>query len=78
MFLDRKDARWNADIDDKSLNENIVNEQLSTKHQLLVKLEIYILYRQSHYKVYVSPFSKYEEKSRAIAYSDIKKPLTII
>ena len=75
MFLDRKDARWNADIDDKSLNENIVNRAVKYQASAFGKAgNIYVpFYRQSHYKVYVSPFSKYEEKSRAIAYSDIKK-----
>ena len=75
MFLDRKDVRWNADLDDEVLKKNIINR--SVKYQASAFGEvgnIYVpFYRQSHYKVYVNPFSKYEEKSRAIAYSDVRK-----
>ena len=75
MFLDRKDVRWNADINDKSLNKSIVNRSVKYQASAFGKVgNIYIpFYRQSHYKVYVSPFSRHEEKSRAIAYNDIKK-----
>ena len=75
MFLDRKDFRWNADIDDRLLNNNIINKPIKYQASAFGKVgNIYVpFYRQSHYKVYVDPFSKYEEKSRSIAYSDIKR-----
>ncbi len=75
MFLDRKDLRWNADLDDELLNDDIINKPVKYQASAFGKVgNIYVpFYRQSHYKVYVDPFSKYEEKSRAIAYSDIKR-----
>lgn len=75
MFLDRKDLRWNADLDDELLNNSIINRPVKYQASAFGKAgNIYVpFYRQSHYKVYVDPFSKYEEKSRAIAYSDIKR-----
>lgn len=75
LFLDRKNFNWNADINDKSLRDDIINRSVKYQASAFAKVgNIYApFYRQSHYKVYVSPFSKYEEKSRAIAYSDIKK-----
>ena len=75
MFLDRKDLRWNADLDDELLNNSIINRPVKYQASAFGKVgNIYVpFYRQSHYKVYVDPFSKYEEKSRAIAYSDIKR-----
>ena len=75
MFLDRKDFRWNADLDDELLNKNIINRAVKYQASAFGKVgNIYVpFYRQSHYKVYVNPFSNYEEKSRAIAYSDIKR-----
>lgn len=75
MFLDRKDLRWNADLDDELLNNKIINRSVKYQASAFGKVgNIYVpFYRQSHYKVYVNPFSKYEEKSRGIAYSDIKR-----
>ena len=75
MFLDRKDFNWNADLDDQLLNKNIINRSVKYQASAFGKVgNIYVpFYRQSHYKVYVKPFNNYEEKSRAIAYSDIKK-----
>lgn len=75
IFLDRKDLRWNADLDDKLLNKNIINRSVKYQASAFGKVgNIYVpFYRQSHYKVYINPFNKYEEKSRAIAYSDIRK-----
>jgi len=75
MFLDQKNFNWNADIDDNSLNKNIINRSIKYQASAFGKVgNIYVpFYRQSHYKVYINPFSRHEEKSRAIAYSDIKK-----
>ena len=75
MFLNRKDFNWNADLDDQLLNKNIINRSVKYQASAFGKVgNIYVpFYRQSHYKVYVKPFNNYEEKSRAIAYSDIKK-----
>jgi hypothetical protein len=75
MFLNRKDVRWNADINDKSLNKNIIDKTIKYQASAFGKAgNLYVpFYRQSHYKVYIEPFSEYEEKSRAIAYSDIRK-----
>ena len=75
MFLDRKDTRWNADVNDELLNKDIINKPIKYQASAFGKAgNIYVpFYRQSHYKVYVNPFNKYEEKSREIAYSDIKR-----
>ena len=75
MFLDRKDTRWNADVDDELLNKGIINRAVKYQASAFGKAgNIYVpFYRQSHYKVYVNPFNKYEEESREIAYSDIKR-----
>ena len=75
MFLDRKDTRWNADVDDELLNKDIINRAVKYQASAFGKAgNIYVpFYRQSHYKVYLNPFNKYEEESREIAYSDIKK-----
>ena len=75
MFLDRKDTRWNADVNDELLNKDIINKAIKYQASAFGKAgNIYVpFYRQSHYKVYVNPFNKYEEESREIAYSDIKR-----
>ena len=48
--------------------------RLNTKPLLLRQQEIYMFpsYRQSHYKIYVAPHKQEEEKSRKLAYSDVR------
>ena len=77
MFLDRKDTRWNADVDDELLNKDIINRAVKYQASAFGKAgNIYVpFYRQSHYKVYVNPFNKNEKESREIPYSDIIKAI---
>ena len=74
-FLDRKDLRWNADPSDKLLNESIVKGSIKYQASAFARAgNIYVpFYRQSHYKVFVSPYNKYYKNSIEIAYSDVRE-----
>ena len=74
-FLDRKDLRWNADLSDKLLNESILKGSIKYKASAFARAgNIYVpFYRQSHYKVFVSPYNKYYKNSIEIAYSDVRE-----
>ena len=42
MFLDRKDTRWNADVDDELLNKDIINRAVKYQAPHLEKPEIFM------------------------------------
>ncbi len=52
IFLDRKNFNWNADINDKSLRDDIINRSVKYQASAFGKVgNIYApFYRQSHYK----------------------------
>ena len=74
LFTDKKDPAWNADIHREDLRENVINQSVKYQASAFAAAgNLYVpFYRQSHYKIYVSPHNKEEEKSRTLAYSDVK------
>lgn len=74
LLTDKKDPAWNADIKREDLRKKVVAQSVKFQASAFAKAgNLYVpFYRQSHYKIYVPPYNKQEENSRAIAYQDVK------
>ncbi|MGB1449970.1 MAG: DUF3089 domain-containing protein [Flavobacteriaceae bacterium] len=74
LLTDKKDPSWNADIKREDLRKKVVAQSVKFQASAFAKAgNLYVpFYRQSHYKIYVPPYNKQEEKSRMIAYQDVK------
>lgn len=74
LFIDKKNDAWNADVNDITLNQKILDKSIHYQASAWAKVgRIFApYYRQSHYRIYVEPFKNYAKPSFEIAYSDIK------
>ena len=74
LLTDKKDPSWNADIQRKDIRESVINQSVKYQASAFAAAgNLYVpFYRQSHYKIYVAPHKQEEEKSRELAYSDVR------
>ena len=74
LLTDKKDPLWNADVNRADLRKDVIEQSVKYQASAFAKAgNLYVpFYRQSHYKIYVSPYDKQEEGSRMIAYQDVK------
>lgn len=74
LLTDKKEPLWNADVDRADLRQDVIDQSVKFQASAFAKAgNLYVpYYRQSHYKIYVPPYNLQEEKSRMIAYQDIK------
>lgn len=74
LLVDKKDPAWNADVHREEIRESVINKSVKYQASAFAAAgNLYVpYYRQSHYKVYVSPHDQSEEVSRQIAYSDVR------
>lgn len=75
LLTDKKNPMWNADINLASVRKDVLDKSVQFQASCFADAaNIYVpYYRQSHYKIYVPPHDKQEEKSRMIAYGDVKR-----
>lgn len=74
LFVDRKDAAWNADIFDASTQEQVLESAVKYQASAWGKAGSLFVpyYRQTHYRVFVAPYDKQGEGAWEISYQDIK------
>lgn len=74
LLTDKKDPLWNADVNRADLRKAVIERSVKYQASAFAKAgNLYVpFYRQSHYKIYVSPYDKEEKDSRMIAYQDVK------
>ena len=74
LLTDKKDPSWNADIQRNEIRESVINQSVKYQASAFAAAgNLYVpFYRQSHYKIYVAPHKQEEEKSRKLAYSDVR------
>lgn len=75
LLTDKNNPAWNADTQHSSIRKAVIDQSIQYQASCFVDAgNLYVpFYRQSHYKIYVSPFDKEEEKSRKIAYEDVRR-----
>ena len=73
-MTDKRDPLWNADVNRTDLRKDVIEKSVKYQASAFAKAgNLYVpFYRQSHYKIYVSPYDKQEKGSRMIAYQDVK------
>lgn len=75
LLTDKKNEAWNADVNDIKFNQKILDK--SVHYQASAWAEAGNLfvpyYRQSHYRIYVDPYTSQSGNSYEIAYNDVKK-----
>lgn len=74
LLTDKKDPSWNADVRKEDIRKEVITSSVKYQASAFAKVgNLYVpFYRQSHYKIYVSPYDKQEEGSRNLAYTDIQ------
>ena len=74
LFLDPKNVAWNADVNDEAFNKELLDQPIHYQASAFADVgRIFVpYYRQSHYRVYVKPFTLQRGNSFEIAYSDVK------
>ena len=75
LFLDKKNPRWNADIFDSSVRDDILKKAVAYQASAWVKAaNLYVpFYRQAHYRIFVNPYSEQGQEAGILAYKDIKR-----
>ena len=75
LLTDKKIPLWNADIQSSPIRQDVIDQSVQYQASCFADAgNLYVpYYRQSHYKIYVPPYNKEEEKSRMIAYGDVKR-----
>lgn len=75
LFKDPKNSAWNADVNDKVFNKEILDQPIHYQASAWARVgRIFApYYRQSHYRIYVKPYALQSGSSFEIAYSDVKK-----
>ena len=75
LFLDKKNPRWNADIFDSSVRDDILKKAVAYQASAWVKAaNLYVpFYRQAHYRIFVNPYSEKGQEAGILAYKDIKR-----
>ena len=74
LFKDPKNSAWNADVNDKVFNKEILDQPIHYQASAWARVgRIFApYYRQSHYRIYVKPYTAQSGSSFEIAYSDVK------
>ena len=74
LFVDRKDHAWNADIYDPNIRKEVFQSAVKYQASAWGKAgQLYVpFYRQTHYRVFVSPYDKQGGAAWEVSYSDIK------
>ena len=75
LFLDKKNPKWNADIFDSSVRDDILKKAVAYQASAWVKAaNLYVpFYRQAHYRIFVNPYSEQGQEAGILAYKDIKR-----
>ena len=62
LLTDKKDPLWNADVNRADLRKDVIEQSVKYQASAFAKAgNLYVpFYRQSHYKIYVSPYDKQE------------------
>ncbi|HEX5743407.1 MAG TPA: DUF3089 domain-containing protein, partial [Flavobacteriaceae bacterium] len=74
LFKDSKNSAWNADVNDDDFNKEILNKPIHYQASVWADLgRLYApYYRQSHYRIYIKPYTNQSGSSYELAYSDVK------
>lgn len=74
LFKDSKNSAWNADINDDNFNQKILNQPIHFQTSAWAGVgRVFVpYYRQSHYRIYVKPYTSQSGSSYELAYSDVK------
>ena len=74
LLIDKKNDAWNANVNDVDFNNSILEK--SIKYQASAWANVGRIfapfYRQSHYRIYIDPYTKQSGDSYEIAYEDVK------
>jgi len=75
LLIDKKNGDWNADVNNVDFNNEVLEK--SIKYQASAWTNVGRIfapfYRQSHYRIYIDPYTKQSGDSYEIAYQDVKK-----
>ncbi|MDP3311793.1 DUF3089 domain-containing protein [Lutibacter sp.] len=74
LLIDKKNDAWNADVNDSIFNNEILDKSIHFQASAWAGAgRIFSpFYRQSHYRIYVEPYTKQSGSSYEIAYNDVK------
>jgi hypothetical protein len=74
LFKDPKNSDWNADVNDDDFNKEILDKPIHYQASAWIDMGRLFApyYRQSHYRIYINPFSNQSGLSYEIAYTDVK------
>lgn len=74
LFKDPKNSAWNADVNDDDFNKEILEQPIHYQASAWVDMGRLFApyYRQSHYRIYIEPYTIQSGLSYEIAYTDVK------
>ncbi|MFQ3341504.1 MAG: hypothetical protein ACI9TK_001167, partial [Flavobacteriaceae bacterium] len=75
LFVDKKDASWNADIRSSEIRTEILSKAIAYQASAWTKAaNLYApFYRQAHYRIFVDPYAKQGREAGFLAYEDVKR-----
>jgi hypothetical protein len=74
LFVNKKDAGWNADIYETSIRTEVLEKAVTFQASAWVAAaNLYVpFYRQAHYRIFVEPYAQQGKQAGVIAYEDVK------
>ena len=75
LFLDKKNPKWNTDIFDSSIRNDVLKKAVAYQSSAWVKAaNLYVpFYRQAHYRIFVNPYSEHGHEAGILAYKDVRR-----